>query len=68
MIDEDLITLPFDDLVVDEHSVWAYCCEKHSEDKEINCFGKLSEVAIDGCICGVKGCRNVAKNYLDIVE
>lgn len=55
----------FDDIVLEEKTTWTQvceeCAEKHSD------LGCLEDIPIN-LICGVSGCDNEAKYYLDIYQ
>lgn len=55
----------FDDIVLEDKNIWTQVCgecsAKYSE------LGSLDEIPID-LICGVSGCNNEAKFYLDILK
>ena len=55
----------FDDIVLEDKSTWTQVCEECAEKySELGC---LEEIPI--ClICGVSGCNNEAKYYLDIYK
>ncbi|MCU4394868.1 MULTISPECIES: hypothetical protein [Acinetobacter] len=55
----------FDDIVLGETGTWTQVCEKCAE-KHSN-LGCLEEIPIN-LICGVLGCNNEAKYYLDIYK
>lgn len=54
--------MQFDDLVFEENRIWTQVCEKCSQNCED--LGYLSNVSTY-LICGVKGCFNEARYYLD---
>lgn len=59
---EDEVSKKFDDYVVERDlcNIWAPVCEECSK-----IYGVSEEIPIEGNICGVKGCNNPAKYYVD---
>lgn len=55
----------FDDIVLEEKSTWTQVCEECAENSSE--LGHLEEIPIN-LICGVLGCNNEAKYYLDIYK
>ena len=55
----------FDDIVLEVESTWTQVCEKCAENHSD--LGHLEEIPIN-LICGVSGCNNEAKYYLDIYK
>ena len=55
----------FDDIVLGETGTWTQVCEKCAENHSD--LGHLEEIPIN-LICGVSGCNNEAKYYLDIYK
>ncbi len=55
----------FDDIVLEDKSIWTQVCEECSE--KYSELGSMDETPID-LICGVSGCKNEAKYYLDIYK
>lgn len=54
--------LVFEDFVEAEEGFWSYICNFHST--------RVSESVLDpagdcDCLCGVKGCENTSKFYID---
>ncbi|MCB0514906.1 MAG: hypothetical protein R2798_14520 [Chitinophagales bacterium] len=55
----------FDDIVLEETSTWTQVCEECAE--SYSELGHLEKIPIN-LICGVSGCNNEAKYYLDIYK
>ena len=61
------MAMEFDDIVTDEHSTWTELCEEHNTQAEKEELGSSDDNALDGMICGCKGCSEEAKYYFDFV-
>lgn len=53
----------FDDIVLEDRGIWTQVCDECSE--KYSALGTLDETPIS-LVCGVFGCNNEAKFYLDI--
>jgi len=55
----------FDDYTEGDDGVWSQICEDHYFEMVSKGYNKMTESPGDTDICGVKGCDETAKYYID---
>jgi hypothetical protein len=55
----------FDDYTECEDGTWSQVCEGHYFEMVSKGVNGMEPYPLDDCICGVKGCNETAKYYID---
>jgi len=59
------MAMQFDDIVEEGTNKWTELCEEHMNQAIDENLGNASDNALDGMICGCKGCEKEADYYFD---